>query len=120
MQDRTDYTAAAITRGGVTLALNDGQITVTDHPHGARLTIRTRGGFSSVVMSHSDVTTLLNMLTPPSAAVDRAVEALGHFGVDSTTPQRRVRQLLATWAHFHTLTAVQIDQVITAIRDGAR
>ena len=121
MSDRTDYTTAAITRHGVTLALADGQVTVADHPQGVRLTVRTRGGaFVSVALTHRDRANLAAMLTPPAAAVDRAVAALGHFGVDATTPERRVRQLLAGWAHFHTLSMVQVDQVVARIRDGAR
>ena len=60
------------------------------------------------------------MATPYDPAVERAVHALRAFHVDQRTSERRIRAMLRTWAHHHTLTAEQVDQVVTEIRGGAQ
>ena len=56
----------------------------------------------------------------PTDPVGEAVASLRAFGVDHHTSTLTVRTLLRMWARYADLTPDQREQVITAIRDGAR
>ena len=56
----------------------------------------------------------------PTDPVAEAVASLRAFGIDHRTSTFTVRTLLQMWARYSDLTAAQREQVIAAIRDGAR
>ena len=57
---------------------------------------------------------------PPDPAVARAVAALRAFHVDRHTSERKIRSMLAVWAHYHELSPEQVDAVVAALKDAGR